>query len=128
MPTNTCYNHRATWVSLMIAAAMEDPLWSTNTRIGWLYAGVSRRNGLFKFGGTRQCPLCRMSQQKLRPVGIAFSEDWRIAEQVFLEKLGPPAKGREWFDEVEGRSRWVIEEAGLHSLDRLEIELVADLG
>jgi hypothetical protein len=128
MATNTCYNHRATWVSLMIISTMSSPEWDANPRIGWLYAGVSRRNGLFKFGGTRQCPLCRMSQQKLRSVGIAFSEDWRINEQVFLEKLGQPVKGLEWFDEPEGRSRWAIDEGVLHSLDALNFELATKFG
>lgn len=114
-----------------VAAAMRGDYWA-NPRSGWLYAGITRSGPrLLKFGGTKQCPWCRISNYKrpgLELVSLAFSEDWRVNEQAFLEKLGKPARGLEWFDEADSRAQWLHDVAGLHTPTELMIATVRMTG
>lgn len=90
---------------------------------GYLYAGTA--DDLLKIGMViRQCPFCRMARQKITPLAIQFSEDCIRDELYLLERLGLPARGREWFDEPEKRLQLLLSEGLLQDCLTLESELL----
>lgn len=104
----------ANYVSMLINNLLRDLEAIGDDRQGFIYMGYSRKVRAIKFGGTGQCPMCRMDQRSkvggvftnLRPLGFSFYKDWRLSEQQLLAQLPKPKFGREWFHPGNGLTGW----------------------
>lgn len=103
-------------ICALVQSAMTSAVWADDPAIGWLYAGIERKTGNLKFGGTRQCPYCRAKESRITVRAFSYSPDWHANEQRVLRALGPPVRGLEWFDDAEGRLAWLIAEGLVHDV------------
>jgi len=100
---------------------------SIGRRDGFVYAGETEE-GLIKVGkSTRQCPLCRMDQNKLEYLGLVWVPDACVFEQVLITEMGDPVRGEEWFDKPE-KIRELIADGWLHDVHELNIKICKMLG
>ena len=96
-------------------------------RGGFVYAGETV-TGLVKVGKTiKQCPLCRMDQNRLDYLGLVWVSDAFVFEQKLIAAMGEPIKGHEWFDGHE-RIRGLISDGWLHDVYSLNIRLCVLVG
>lgn len=115
------------FLSVALQSVMDSPEWRENSREGWLYAGIEKKTGLLKFGGTRMCPFCRASVGKFSLVGLCSSPDWRVNERLFLRALGTPVRGKEWFDQTWNRLRWLFRQGIVHPLRKLDAQFCREI-
>ena len=93
---------------------------------GFLYAGKTS-DGLLKVGlATTQCPICRVHQQGLEPLGLRFSERARVDEQQMLHVLGSPVRGLETYDQADSRWEWLLANHWLLDIWRTELDLAME--
>ena len=95
-------------------------------RQGWFYAG--RIGSELKIGVTQGCPFCRMDQQYLSYLGIAFSDDCYAHESRMKRALGKPSHGNEYFSNWECRFQWLCENRFVRSILEIEVELARKFG
>ncbi len=94
-------------------------------RSGWIYASVSVDGSLLKVGGTSVCAWCRQAGHGNADLkAIAFSPNWRIGEEVILEAMGEPSRGREWFRRPSTRLAWLIAEGLISKVGVTPIAIV----
>jgi hypothetical protein len=85
---------------------------------GWFYAG--RIGSELKIGISRGCAFCRMEQQYLEPLGLAYSDDCLKHESDMKRVLGQPSHGQEYFPDWEGRFAWLVKHRYIHDIHVLE--------
>jgi hypothetical protein len=89
---------------------------------GWFYAG--RLGSELKIGITRDCPFCRMAQQRLRPLGLAYSLDCERHERNMKVALGVPSHGAEFFPDWKDRFRWLVRHRYINTLRTIQSRLM----
>lgn len=92
---------------------------------GWFYAG--KIGSELKIGITKGCPFCRMDQQYLHYLGIAFSEDCLTHESRMKKALGKPSHGKEYFSDWQGRFDWLRCNRYIRSIEDVTIDLAREL-
>ena len=113
-------------VSTAIVGLVLGALSEMSGRQGWFYAG--RIGSELKIGVTQGCPFCRMDQQYLNYLGIAFSDDCYIHEARMKRALGEPSHGKEYFSDWENRFDWLCENRLVRSILEIETELARKFG
>lgn len=89
---------------------------------GFVYAGISKNDGLLKVGMShRQCPLCRMDQNRLTYKGLCWSLSAFEHEQRVLASLGDPVRGWEWFGDPDGRLEFMFRHHLLNDVAELNV-------
>lgn len=125
IPLWTCYHN---FPHVQMSCQMAYSLAKDKRHAGFVYAGFTK-SGLLKVGMTsKQCPFCRMDQQRLSYEGLVFSEKVFEHEASVIHECGTPIKGREWFDAAEPRLNMLIDKKLLHNVRDVEIEFCRSQG
>lgn len=124
MPLTTPHDHYNAPTNLVIWVQGVTEMQSG--REGWFYAG--RIGSLLKIGITKGCPFCRMDQQRLDPLGLAWSDDCERHESNMKRALGKPERGKEFFSECDSRFAWMALHGYINDLSAIASRLALKHG